>query len=363
MSAVELTGCLDDLEAFALVNGTCSTDRLPRVLAHVEACASCHELVEGLCEPDEPRGRGRDGMTTDALIGLSAGAYTITSVLAGGGMGQVYRAHDRARDCEVALKIPRSNGAWIVRRFEREIAITARLTHPGVVPFYDRGALDDGTPFLVMQLVEGISLERAIASSSNRKQRLALVDHLVAVAATMTAVHDAGIAHRDLKPHNILVGSGATVVLDWGLAKELGRPAPRLPRALAAAPLARSAIGSVASLIAGRTTRPGDVLGTPAFMPPEQARGEEVDHRADIFAIGAMLEHLLVGSLPSKAAEAALNHAPQPLVAVCRKAMAADRGERYATAGELMAALRAALAPPPSAPPPPSTWRKLLGRS
>ena len=155
MSAVEPTACLDDLQAFALVNGTYSTDLLPRVLAHVEGCASCHELVEGLCEPDEPRGRGRDGMMTDALIGLSAGAYTITSVLAGGGMGQVYRAHDRARDREVALKIPRSNGTWIVRRFEREIAITARLTHPGVVPFYDRGALDDGTPFLVMQLVEG----------------------------------------------------------------------------------------------------------------------------------------------------------------------------------------------------------------
>jgi serine/threonine-protein kinase len=115
--------------------------------------------------------------------------------------------------------------------------------------------------------------------------------------------------------------------------------------------------------IAGRTTRPGDVLGTPAFMAPEQARGEDVDQRADVYALGAMLELLLVGLLPRKAADAALALAPPALVAVCKRALSPDRADRHAHAAELAQDLRAALAQPAAPPPTPSPWRRILGQS
>lgn len=350
--------CLDDREALALVAGTLAPERLPDALAHVETCVDCRELIEGLCAGDEPP---PPPSGIDARIGSEHGAYTITALIATGGMGRVYRATDRVRGREVALKVPRSRSKWLVRRFEREIAITARLGHPGVVPLHDSGTLGDGTPFYVMQLVEGSSLERAIQHAVNREQRLALVDHLVAVATTMAFVHGRGIAHRDLKPHNVLIQSfGAVVILDWGLAKELA-PAAAAParRAIAVEPAPIAA----APPISGRTTRPGDVLGTPAFMAPEQARGEDVDQRADVYALGAMLELLLVGLLPRKAADAALALAPPALVAVCKRALAPDRADRHAHAGDFARDLRAALAQPAAPPPTTSPWRRILGQS
>jgi len=347
--------CLDDRDALALVAGTLAAERLPDALAHVETCVDCRELIEGLCAGDEPP---PPPSGIDARVGSEHGPYAITALIAAGGMGRVYRATDRVRGREVALKIPRSRSPWLVRRFEREIGITARLGHPGVVPLHDSGTLGDGTPFYVMQLVEGISLERAIGQAVNREQRLALVGHLVAVATTMAFVHDRGIAHRDLKPHNVLVGAfGEVVILDWGLAKELDATAS-VRRVLRVEPVA-----APLPPITGRTTRPGDVLGTPAFMAPEQARGEDVDQRADVYALGAMLEQLLVGFLPRKAADAALALAPAALVSVSKRALAPERDDRHAHAGEFASELRAAVATPAAPPPAPSPWRRILGQS
>ncbi|MDB4962631.1 MAG: serine/threonine protein kinase [Myxococcales bacterium] len=357
-------GCLDDLEAFALITGLLPPKRIAEAVAHADGCWTCHELIEGLCaaetspspvlETELPR-------AIDPLIGIEVGAYRIVALLAAGGMGRVYRATDVVLGREVALKVPRSRDPWLVRRFEREVAITARLGHPGIVPIHGAGTLADGRPFYVMQIIDGTPLDVALTRATNREQRLALLDHLVAVANTMAYVHDVGVAHRDLKPQNVLIGPfGETVVIDWGLAKDLTDSVPpaRLTRSApppvsdGTAPAPSTPPTPITSVIAGRTTRPGDVFGTPAFMSPEQARGDEVDQRSDVYALGAMLEQLITGRLPRKAADAALAHAPPELVAICRRAMDPDREARYVDCSALAIELRAAARPrrAPSAP-------------
>jgi serine/threonine protein kinase len=341
--------CLDDLEAFALVAGTIAPAHLAEVIAHADACRSCHELIEGLCAADTSAEGGiaapAEPSAGDPLVGVEVegGRYRIGARLASGGMGRVYRATDVTLGREVALKVPRSRAPLLVRRFEREVAIIARLAHPGVVSIHGAGRLPDGTPFYVMQIVDGVPLDLALMRATSREQRLALIGHLVAVANTMAYVHGEGTAHRDLKPQNVLLGPfGETLIIDWGLAKDLTSSASHPGLRLPVPRVAPDHGASIVHVLSGRTTRPGDVFGTPAFMAPEQARGEEADQRSDVYAIGGMLEQLLTGRLPRKAADAALEHAPPELVAICRRAMAPNPTDRHADAGVLAAELRVA---------------------
>jgi serine/threonine protein kinase len=156
-------------------------------------------------------------------------------------------------------------------RFEREAAITARLQHPAIVPIYEAGTWPDGKAFYAMRLVEGRTLARAIDAATTLEARIALLPHVVAVTEALAYAHDKRVIHRDLKSGNVLVGAfGETVVIDWGLAKELDRPdvedEPTAPH--------------------HALTRVGSVMGTPCFMAPEQARGEPLDERADVYALG-----------------------------------------------------------------------------
>jgi len=247
---------------------------------------------------------------------LTGTRYGVVRYLARGGMGSVWLAEDTVLKRRVALKVldlvaPATD---LPARLLQEARILASLEHPGIVPVHDAGTLADGRAFYCMKYVEGETLAQHIASQSIHN-RLRLLER---IAEPLDFAHARGFIHRDLKPENIMIGAfGELLVMDWGLAK-IGASAG-------------SAQGSV------RETVLGTVLGTPGYMSPEQARGDtDVDHRTDIFSLGAILWFVLNGAAPGDP-DAATTTAPRPLRAICAKAMATDPNARYQSAGELAA--------------------------
>jgi tetratricopeptide (TPR) repeat protein len=278
----------------------------------------------------------------DDLPPGDVGRYQLRAEVARGGVGRVIAARDLRLGRDVAIKevLHRGDGE---ARLVREALIAARLQHPAIVPIFDAGRRPDGAPFVAMKLVEGRTLRDAVAAAPTLRERLALLPHAIAVAEAIAYAHSRGVIHRDLKPGNVLVGAfGETAVVDWGLAKELGAPDDE-PGQLAA--------GGGYDWDA---TRDGTVLGTPAYMPPEQARGEAVGARADVYALGALLYHLLSGAAPYErgqvtakllagpppALEARQPGVPPDLAAIVAKAMARDPADRYPDAGPLADDLR-----------------------
>jgi serine/threonine protein kinase len=207
-----------------------------------------------------------------------------------GGLGRVMRTRDLDLGREVAIKEILDSGGMAEARFVREAMITARLEHPGIVPVHDAGRWPDGTPFYAMKLVSGRPLKDLLREANSLEDRLALLPHLIAVADAIAYAHDREIIHRDLKPSNIIVGDfGETVVIDWGLAKDLKNSDKEHSTSGLCQPSEDSTL-----------TMAGAVIGTPAYMPPEQARGEDVGASADVYALGAILYHLLSGRPPYK---------------------------------------------------------------
>ncbi len=275
--------------------------------------------------------------------------YTIAGELAHGGIGRILRARDVRLDRPVAIKEMLSPAREAEPRFVAEALVTARLQHPSIVPVYEAGRWPGGEPFYAMKLVSGRSLADVIAERKTLEERLALLPHVLAVAEAIAYAHTERIIHRDLKPANVLVGDfGETVVIDWGLAKDLAREGGTEPAAVA---------DTGAGAEDGGLTRVGTVMGTPAYMPPEQAAGQPVDERADVYALGAILYHLLAGTRPyeGNTSEQVLQRVvkgppppltqrqkciPADLLAIVGKAMAREPAERYATARELAEDLR-----------------------
>jgi eukaryotic-like serine/threonine-protein kinase len=274
--------------------------------------------------------------------GTAVGPYEILDLVGAGGMGAVYRARDPRLGREVAIKVISTEGAPSaerLRRFEAEARAVAALSHPNVLAVFDVGALD-GAPYLVFELLEGETLRARL-----RTGPLALrsaVETVVQVCRGLQAAHGRGIVHRDLKPENLFLTSGGFVkILDFGLAK-----------------LTR---GDGASAVAERTqTVAGVVMGTPAYLSPEQARGLEADARSDIFALGAILYEALSGRRAFEGATAAdtisaiLHDDPPPVrtmsgpvpVAVervVRRCLAKEREDRFDSAHDLALALEAVL--------------------
>jgi len=275
--------------------------------------------------------------------------YAQRAVLTHGGMGRIVRARDRRLRRTVAIKELRADNPELRARFEREALLTARLQHPSIVSIHEAGRWPSGEPFYAMKLVPGRSLDKAISAARSLEQRLALLPHVIAVADALAYAHSEHVIHRDLKPGNVMVGEfGETVVIDWGLAKDLDGTA--VGAEPAAGPYRTSEPPAVETIV-------GEVLGTPAYMPPEQAAGEPVDERADVYSIGAILYHLLAGAAPyggSTSAEvlAAVKRGPPSrlgerqehvapdLLAIVDRAMARHPEARYPTARELADDLR-----------------------
>ncbi len=283
--------------------------------------------------------------------------------IARGGMGRIVAVEDQRLRRPVALKELLDPSPDQLGRFQREALITARLQHPGIVPVYEAGQWPSGEPFFAMKMVSGRPLDNVIAELRTLDERIALLPRIAAAADAMAYAHSQRVIHRDLKPANVLIGDfGETVVIDWGLAKDLDASdglasEERAPRSASEkSDKKRKPVTDTSSTL----TIAGAVMGTPAYMAPEQARGEPVDTRADVFALGAMLYHLLAGVPPYNArtatdviAAAALGRvvpledrsgaerdAPKDLVAIVNRAMAQDPDKRYAHAGELADELR-----------------------
>ena len=256
------------------------------------------------------------------------GMYQLGATLGQGGMAQVYRGTDTVLGRVVAIKVLAPQYAKdqaFVERFRREAQAAARLNHPGVVSVYDTGS-DQGIHYIVMEYVDGRTLHEVLRSEG-RLQPERAAEVLAQVAEALSFAHHAGIVHRDVKPANIMIGRGGEVkVMDFGIAR---------------------AVASTATLTATAT-----VLGTASYLSPEQAQGEAVDHRSDIYSLGVVAYECLVGEPPFVAdtpVAVAYKHVredpvlPTALVpevgedlqAVVMKALAKNPANRYATAEEM----------------------------
>ncbi len=293
----------------------------------------------------------------DAAVPARIGDHSIERVLGWGSMGVVYLARQSSPARTVALKVLRVDcpGASSARRFEREVEVLARLSHRGIATLYEAGVVDlrgVEQPWYSMEYVEGVPLtEFAQTSDLDVRARVRLI---VEVAHAVQHAHDSGVVHRDLKPENVLVDAqGEVRVLDFGVA---------------------ALVAEEESLLT--LTATGQVVGTLAYMAPEQARGGRLTASADQFAIGAMLYELLTGELPfpvrGRLPHEALRviadgawtpptkHAPEldgDLAAVLSQALAPEPSQRYASVGRLAEDLGRWLDGRPVRARPPSAWR------
>jgi serine/threonine-protein kinase len=276
---------------------------------------------------------------TELLAEALGEGFTVERELTGGGMSRVFVAHDRRLDRRVVVKLLRQELAASVSvdRFRREILLSAGLQHPNIVPVLSAGEVD-GHPYLVMPYVAGESLRAKIAEGPMRVPDVVRI--LRDVARALAYAHERGVVHRDIKPDNILLSSGAAVVADFGVAKAL-----------------QSALRTSSGPQPRTITAAGTALGTPDYMAPEQiAADPEMDHRADLYAFGAMAYEMLAGVTPfhSRTPQALfaahLSETPRPLgacrhgvpAALCalvERCLAKDPAHRPQSAAEILEAL------------------------
>ncbi|MBI2422947.1 MAG: protein kinase [Candidatus Hydrogenedentes bacterium] len=290
------------------------------------------------------------------------GRYTRPSERARGGMGRILIVHDEQLEREIVLKelLPSKSASGdkdvpptpvrqtgeLLARFLREAKVTGQLEHPSIVPVYELGSREDGSVYYTMKLVRGETLGDKLKKAETLEERFRYLQHFADLCQAMAYAHSRGVIHRDLKPSNVMIGEfGETVVIDWGLAKITGQDDANEER------LKKSLVKFKEEQDQADVTADGEVLGTPLYMSPEQARGEiqTIDERSDVYSLGAILYQILAGRTPfsgrstaeilqrvaheiPEPVERALPDCPPELAAICNRAMASEAGERYRNA-------------------------------
>jgi serine/threonine protein kinase len=244
-------------------------------------CFSCYDDTVVRCPGD-----GRS--TFHSLPGNVAleGKYVLDCRLGEGGMGVVYKAHHKFLKTTRAVKTIKpeliGNDTSFVKRFHQEAMAAAAIGHPNIISVLEYGLLEDKIPYIVMEFVEGVSLENLITSKGHFTPAEAL-EYMQVITSALSAAHKHGIVHRDLKPLNIMIESGGSVreqirILDFGLAKI-------------------KSSDLFGSFVAAKTV---GIVGSPAYMAPEQWSGEETDRRCDVYSLGIILYEMLTGDVPFK---------------------------------------------------------------
>jgi serine/threonine protein kinase/Tol biopolymer transport system component len=301
------------------------------------------EVAAQLCAEDR----------VQSMTGHQIGPYQILSFLGAGGMGEVHLALDTRLGRKVAIKLlldEFTTDSERLRRFEQEARAASALNHPNIITVHEIGEIE-GRRFIVTEYVEGETLRRRMESAAQRRIRMSEALEIASqVAAALQAAHEAGITHRDIKPENVMLrADGLTKVLDFGLAKLSGRRAGWRPAA------------------ESLDTRSGIVMGTVSYMSPEQARGEKVDHRTDIFSLGVTLYEMLAGRRPFDGATASdvmaatltsepvslaetVPEVPATLWRIVERCLEKRPGQRFQSAGDLGFALEALSVSPGARP-------------
>ena len=301
-------------------------------------CPACKATNEDNAEACFTCGRGLTALTQGSVIDKR---YEILSPLGKGGMGMVYKAHDRELDETVAIKVLRAefaNTGEMAKRFRHEIKLARKVSHRNVCRIHDYGE-DNGVRFISMEYVEGTDIKQLARDKGGFLEPDEAFDVTIQTADGLQAIHDVGIIHRDLKTSNIMRdNSGRVRLMDFGIAK-IG--------------------GADFSTGGGGLTSTGQIMGTPEYMSPEQCLGDKIDHRSDIYALGIAVYEVFTGTVPFRGdtpVATLFKHIqdtvpfegpiaariPLSAVPVIRKALAKNRADRYANASDMAAALRKA---------------------
>jgi serine/threonine protein kinase/Tfp pilus assembly protein PilF len=307
----------------------------------------------GAYDPNAPSSFGDGSAAVDAVpMEARCGRYRLKHFHAKGGMGEIWLAEDTTIGRPVALKRMLGRHKNQQHRFRVEAQVTGQLEHPGIVPIHELGTTEDGLPFYTMKFVRGRTLQAVIQEFHKSKlapgardvERVRLLQNFISLCQTVAYAHSKGVLHRDLKPENVMLGPyGETLLLDWGIAKVMDQPE--------AAGTDKADFVHLEEADDETGTRAGAVIGSPSYMSPEIAAGlnAEADQRSDVFLLGATLYEILTGKLPrqGKSALDMITRAqkeaavparkikpdvPRALEAICQKAMAMRKEDRYQSA-------------------------------
>ena len=331
-------------ERAAFLAKACGTDEAVR--QKVEALIAAHEQSgEFLDTPAFEVATSKLPLDrADSLVNRIVGHYKILGALGAGGMGEVYLAQDTRLGRKIALKVlPRefTTDADRVRRFEQEARAASALSHPNVCVIHEIGDTEDGRRFITMEYIEGTTLRQQLAQK--RLTLMEALDFAIQIASGLAVAHAAGIVHRDIKPENVMLrDDGLVKVLDFGLAKLTQQTTETDTEALM-----RSMVN----------TGSGMIIGTVAYMSPDQARGLAVDLRTDIWSLGVLLYEMIagrapfVGATPSDMLVSILEREPPTIAGdtlevpaelerIVQMALRKDREERYRTAEDFLVDLK-----------------------